>query len=346
MWHCGPHTASETAIACESGVAGVEGGTHLARVAWRPEHGGAEVGKSRAAGVACGGAHAGLRSSRGGGAGAEMSTTSQSKQLLLAGALGGPLTIGLYTPLRNAITLGAKDAATSAWSLYRLAFAQGLAGGWTGWRAPTAFSCPQFLAIGPLYHLYSSVAGPSLAIIPTALTESTISYGSQARNAQMAYNVTVDASKRVALQRPWDPRGAGLPAHIMRNACAMSGIRVLTHPVELALTSSAATLHAPLDARSAATVADFVSSIIAAAISMPFNQLFNFLAITPAAARQEGILASCAAFLESQYLTRSPSGKAQLSRTLLRDMFMRCFYIAPQLSTYSAIERLCVSRCQ
>ena len=162
-----------------------------------------------------------------------MSKTSQSKQLLLAGGIGGPLTIGLYTPLRNAITLGAKDAATSAWSLYRLAFAQGLAGGWTGWRAPTAFSCPQFLAIGPLYHLYSGVVGPSLAIIPTALTESTISYGSQARNAQMAYNVTVDASKRVALQRPWDPRGIGLPAHIMRNACAMSGIRVLNFEVGL-----------------------------------------------------------------------------------------------------------------
>ena len=275
-----------------------------------------------------------------------MSKTSQSKQLLLAGGIGGPLTIGLYTPLRNAITLGAKDAATSAWSLYRLAFAQGLAGGWTGWRAPTAFSCPQFLAIGPLYHLYSGVVGPSLAIIPTALTESTISYGSQARNAQMAYNVTVDASKRVALQRPWDPRGIGLPAHIMRNACAMSGIRLLTHPVDLALTSSAATLHVPLDARSTKTVADFVSSIMAAAISMPFNQLFNFLAITPAAARQNGIIASCAAFLESQYLARSPSGGVQLSRTLLRDMFMRCLYIAPQLSTYSAIERLCVSRCQ
>ena len=85
---------------------------------------------------------------------------------------------------------------------------------------------------------------------------------------------------------------------------------------------------------------------MAAAISMPFNQLFNFLAITPAAARQNGIFASCAAFLESQYLARSPSGGVQLSRTLLRDMFMRCLYIAPQLSTYSAIERLCVSRCQ
>lgn len=275
-----------------------------------------------------------------------MSTTSQSKQLLLAGALGGPLTIGLYTPLRNAITLGAKDAATSAWSLYRLAFAQGLSGGWTGWRAPTVFSCPQFIAIGPLYHLYSSVAGPSLAIVPTALTESAISYGSQARNAQMAYNVTVDASKRVALQRPWDPRGAGFAAHIIRNVCAMSGIRVLTHPVELALTSSAAKLDVPLDARSTATVADFVSSIISAAISMPFNQLFNFLVITPAATRQEGIFIACVAFLESQYLTRSPAGRVQLSRTLLRDMFMRCFYIAPQLSTYSAIERLCVSRCQ
>ncbi len=207
------------------------------------------------------------------------------------------------------------------------------------------FSCPQFLAIGPLYHAYSSVAGPSLAIIPTALTESAISYGSQARNAQMAYNATVDASKRVALQQPWDPRGAGLPAHAMRNACAMSGVRVLTHPVELALTSGAAVLHVSLDTRSTATIADFVSSIISAAISMPFNQLFNFIVTTPAAARHAGIFVSCAGFSNTQYLARSPVGRLQLSGTLLRDMFMRCFYIAPQLSTYSAIERLCASRC-
>ena len=85
-------------------------------------------------------------------------------------------------------------------------------------------------------------------------------------------------------------------------------------------------------------LADFAASILAAAFSMPFNQLFNFLATTPPAARPEGLLRACATFLRSQYL--APGGG--LSGTLVRDAFMRCAYIAPQLSTYSAIERLCV----
>ena len=121
--------------------------------------------------------------------------------LLVAGGLGGPFTISVYTPLRNAITLGSREPHAATLSLYRKTFARGFAGGWTGWAWPSLFSCPQFLAMGPLYHFYAGVLGSSnLAVIPTALTESLISFGSQARNAQEAYNVTVEASKRVALQ--------------------------------------------------------------------------------------------------------------------------------------------------
>ena len=44
-----------------------------------------------------------------------------------------------------------------------------------------------------------------------------------------------------------------------------------------------------------------------------------------------------------RYFERAPSGRLRLSAAVLRDLFMRCAYIAPQLSTYAAIERLCVS---
>ena len=256
---------------------------------------------------------------------------AEERALLLAGALGGPFTIGLYTPLRNAITLGAKDPAAGLGVLYRRTVEHGwLRGGYAGWSSPTVFSCPQFLALGPLYHVYAGAVGPNLAIVPTALTESTISYGSQCRNAQVAYNLSVPAAQRVPLQAPWDPRGAGFAPHATRNACAMSGIRVLSTPIRTALGAD--------ESAALGFFADFAASILSAAISMPFNQLFNFLATTPADARAEGLAQSCARFLRTQYLT--PAGG--LSATVVRDAFMRCAYIAPQLSTYALIERALV----
>ena len=256
----------------------------------------------------------------------------RERRLLVAGAVGGPFTIALYTPLRNAITLGSQDASASAATLYKRTVAHGwLRGGYAGWGAPTLFSCPQFLAMGPLYHAYASVVGANLAVLPTALTESTISYGAQARNAQIAYNFTVPTTKHVALQRPWDPRGAGFGPHVMRNACAMSGIRVLSPPIRTFVGADGA-------GAMMGFAADFIASIAAAAISMPFNQLFNFLATAPPSIHSDGLLLSCSRFLRRQYLTRTGT----LSPTIVRDAFMRCAYIAPQLSTYVAIERLCV----
>lgn len=263
-------------------------------------------------------------------------SSDESTALLLAGALGGPFTIALYTPLRNAITLGAHDPSASASSLYRRTVSHGyIRGGFAGWAAPTFFSSAQFVAMGPLYHKYASLCGPDLAVIPTALTESTITYGSQTRNAQIAHNLNVAnmPEKAVRLQAPWDPRGAGFAPHVLRNACAMSGIRVLSPPIRKAMGAEGNV--------ALSFAADFSATILSAAISMPFNQLFNFLTTTHSTHIAEaGILSSCARFLRTQYLT--PAGR--FSATVLRDAFMRVAYIAPQLSTYSAIERFATAR--
>ena len=270
-----------------------------------------------------------------------MADSSEQRALLFAGALGGPCTIAMYTPLRNAITLGAGDAVASAGALYATVLRTGP---YTGWLSPTVFSCGQFLAMGPLYHAYAGAVGPTLAVLPTACTESLISFGSQTRNAQMAFNVTVEPAHRLPLQQPWDPRGVAFAPHVARNACAMSGFRVLAGPVQRALDGAAAAARVPLDRGTADVAADFLASIISAAVSMPFNQLFNYLATTTPASRPAGgVLAACAGFLRSQYLVRTATGRLALSRTVVRDAFMRCAYIAPQLSTYSAIERVCVS---
>ena len=157
----------------------------------------------------------------------------------MAGVVGGPFTIWLYTPLRNGITLGsqAPSAATHpASALYREVFARGLAGGWTGCTTTVAMSSVQFMCMGPLYHVFTANLGPSLAVGAAGLTESLITYGSQARNAQLAYNATVEPGLRVAVQHPLSPLGVGFPAHAARNIGMMTFCRIVTDPCTEALT--------------------------------------------------------------------------------------------------------------
>merc|ERR1719188_2236198 len=92
------------------------------------------------------------------------------------------------TPMRNGLTLGATDIATGAFGLYRQVFARGFAGGWTGGIYPAMAACPQFLCLGPAYHLYASFAGVAGAVVLTGITESAIVYGAESCNAQMAKN--------------------------------------------------------------------------------------------------------------------------------------------------------------
>lgn len=276
----------------------------------------------------------------GAGAGDGVRLARRERALMLGGLVGGPLSILLYTPLRNAITLGAKDGRSSAMQLYRQSVTPRLAIGWTGAVAPTVMSAPQFVAMGPLYHLFAGAVGPSLAIFPTALTESAISFGSQCRNAQRAYNVSVEPQLRVALQHPLNPVHRGFAAHVARNCFAMSGIRVFS-PLTTGLVAKVRGGRQP--SAGAKFTADFLASVIAAALSMPANQLFNFFAVSPTAGRHgETVIQSAAKFLRSQYLVNDAHGRARLSRLALRDVGMRCAYIAPQLTTFVTVERLFV----
>ena len=76
-------------------------------------------------------------------------TDAEKKALLFGGGAGGPFSVGLYTPLRNAITLASRDASATAATLYRRTVQHGwLRGGYAGFAAPAVASCPQFLAMG------------------------------------------------------------------------------------------------------------------------------------------------------------------------------------------------------
>jgi hypothetical protein len=111
-----------------------------------------------------------------------------------AGALGGPFVIASLTPLRNSMSNAAQDQTSNFTGLYKRAFGSPslpllhrLRIGFTGAAVSAPAACPQWCMIGPAFHILHSHVPTPLAILGAATLETAITYGSQTRNAQMAY---------------------------------------------------------------------------------------------------------------------------------------------------------------
>merc|ERR1719401_1598001 len=131
-----------------------------------------------------------------------MGSISMPAPEYLSGIIGGPLSVGLLTPQRNAMTLAAKDRHSTYFGIYRRVFEGGLLRGFGGGSRPTVAAAWQFTAIGPLYHecnrLMDSVTA---SIAMSSFIESITTFGAQRRNAQVMFNSSrACASERIALQ--------------------------------------------------------------------------------------------------------------------------------------------------
>lgn len=293
--------------------------------------------------------------------------------LLLSGACGGPFVIFLCTPLRNALTLGSQDKGSGVVQLYKKVFRGGtIRSGWTGGGAPAVVACPQFLALGPVYHFLHGnarelfgVQGPEHRVLPSVLAatgaglfETLLTFGSQSRNAQMAYNnsfvqfASVAGIRRaVPLNSPTQIWGVGAGAMAARNIVTNTAIRSFAPWFRENL---------PLDslgAQSRATVCDVLCSVLCCLVSAPVHQLFNFLATTPEAQKlpRAERFAMARRFITEQYFLPKPREVMEvpdLSRPLpkleyswrfspvaLRDFGMRTVYVTTVYSIFVGIER-------
>ena len=297
------------------------------------------------------------------------------KPLLVSGAIGGPTVIWLCTPLRNGLTLGSKDKKSNIFGLYRKVFRGGVHAGWTGGLAPAVVACPQFLALGPLYHFINgslaeaigATGGPSspprlccsaVAALGASLGETMLTFGSQARNAQMAYNNSfvhfasvVDGSrKNVPLTRARDVWGVGAEALLVRNFLSIFSIRSFSPWLRERLP----------DVQGKVILSDALASLSVCIVTAPVHQLFNFLATTPEA-KSLGLaerFTMARQFLREQYFVPLPrevmltADLADLSKVTpqqeyswrispvaLRDFGMRAVYITTVMSLFVGIER-------
>ena len=260
------------------------------------------------------------------------------KPLLISGALGGPFVVFVLTPLRNALTLASQDRFSSTAQIYKQCFQGGFARGWTGGVYPSIPAVPQFVTLGPLYHVFSGIAGPFAALWLTAATESAFTIGAHSRNAQMAFNEAVVPSRRIKnLSTTWTIIQPGLLPHICRNMVGMTGIRIFSTPVRSELDA----LFPNASHKVKRTASDFLGSLISGVLSTPFHQLYNFFATTPEARELPASqrLRMAKDFLKGQYFVRTESGRLRPSRVMMRDICLRSVYSMGLFGIYGTIER-------
>ena len=247
------------------------------------------------------------------------------------------------TPLRNAMSNAAQDQVSSFSRLYLKvggASASPIARlrvAYTGAAVSALPACAQWCMIGPAFHLFHAYLPIPAALLAAASLETFIAYGSQSRNAQLAYNVQVGPEKAVqALFHTWRPWGPGAPFFVLRNACGMAGIRWLSPPCQSVLAPVLPSV-GPRE-----VCADMAASMATCVVSAPLNACWAYTVTTPRL--WQASLSDCAAelkeFLRRQYL--NASGTA-LSRLAVRDLSVRAVYIAACFSMFSAIERLSVA---
>lgn len=267
--------------------------------------------------------------------------------MILAGALGGPLIIFGYTPLRNALTLASQDTESTALELYQAVFRDGVSSAWVGGMIAAIPACPQFCMMGPFFHMANELLGSNiLAVCSSAVCETLISFSSQSRNAQMAYNqeqAEAASGLQVPLAHPLRPFGPGVTPHVLRNIVAMSGIRILSGPCQTTMARLPCLQKAPESIKQ--LLGDFVASLCASALSMPLNQLFNFAVTSPEYLSANGSPTSCMVlslqFLDETYLVRSSDGQfLGISPVILRDLFLRMVYGGILFASFAAIERI------
>lgn len=257
--------------------------------------------------------------------------------IVVAGGLGGPVVVFSVTPFRNGLTLGSTNVQASARQLYGQVFARGFVGGWTGGIYPAIAACPQFLCLGPAYHVYASFAGVGGGVVLTSLTETAIAYGAETCNGQMAANSKTPG--RFATVHPsWKPWGPGIGIHAFRNIIATAGLRMFCTPCTFLIESAAGKSTALTQLGG-----DFAGNICAACLSAPVHQLYGFTVTTPelrgmaGAEKRERMVQ----FLKDQYI-ESKDGKTRLTKTVPRDLFMRSMYVATAYTMYSLLERTLV----
>ena len=139
------------------------------------------------------------------------------------------------------------------------------------------------------------------------------------------------------LSRILRPYGPGAGFYVLRNCCGMAGIRWLSPPLQRVFAPVL-----PTGPREIA--ADMTACMMTCVFSFPLNACWSYVVTTPSTwtmgSRER--VAALSTFLRQHYL-HSPSSDKFMSSLALRDLKVRCVYIACVFTMFSAIERTAVA---
>lgn len=243
----------------------------------------------------------------------------------------------LVTPFRNALTIAANDQLSNFRSIYRQVFAAGAAKAWTGGVYPAMAACPQFLCLGPAYHVfYKNGAGIYGAVTASSILETIIVYGAETKNAQLATNQKAGTSIIGKPQSPFVPFGPGVVLHAARNVLSTAGIRIFNTPVTAALEKLNKKTGNRVSKGAVAFCGDFGANVISSSLSMPIHMAYNFTVTTPELWKMTPSQKFTAL---SSYLSRQYMKDGRVSKLLVRDLGLRIMYLANCYTLYVTIER-------
>lgn len=250
--------------------------------------------------------------------------------ILLAGGLGGPAVMFTVTPMRNGLTLAASNARAGAFEIYGQVFGQGFARGWTGGIYPAIAACPQFLCLGPAYHVFASFSGVAGGVFLASCLETGIAYGPETRNAQMAMNNKTPGTF-ATLHSQYKPWGPGVGIHIFRNVLATAGLRMFCGPCTSAIETMTGRKN-----ELTTLGGSFAGNVFSACATAPVHQCYAYTVSTPKLQTMSTgeQLAELKGFLTQTYFEGG-----RLKPTVGRDMYMRSMYVAVAYTMFSTIER-------
>jgi len=185
--------------------------------------------------------------------------------------------------------------------------------------------------------LYASLAGNVGGVILAGCTETMCGYGAETKCAQLVSNGAGGTIPRHRIQSVFRPYGPGVGINCARNILAMSGMRVLSEPMEKLFTSATGS-----DSNFVTCMSDLAANCCAASVTMPLHMLYQYTVVThemwdrPLTQRLTGMKE----FLARQYF---PNGR--LSSVILRDMALRMGFIATAFTMYQQVERTAVEYC-
>jgi len=262
-----------------------------------------------------------------------------STPLILTGVLGGPGAVFALTPLRTALALAGADSSLNVVESYRRVFAEGWRPAWSGGQKWAFSSLPNFVILGPIFHVYRDLVGGSTLAAAglVAATETLMLYGNETLSTQAAYNRAVaphNLEQIKQVHRWYVPWGPGIGFHFARNFAVAAGLRVASESCQEHTSSALPPLLAGVGGFTGVLLVNTAANSCTSILNPLYQFSITQRLVNPAMTKQPFHKAAWK-FLRGHFTTK----EGNLTKTAQRDIFIRSVYYGCLYTAFFFVER-------